>query len=441
MKSTFKKIGYIILGILGLGLIMTVFKLCPPTGPWPTPPWCVIFERQAFDVEVNVVPLSAIPAIGMFDTWGRNYNFRMFENTRDNIESSFERAQSLGAKEVFVHDFHRVVYRDNNTDISNTNYDIVDETFWNDFRDESFSEKDIRIMANAAHTRGMTLGISHNLAFVNIGKYITKGITGEISASVEEDYKKLTEATQSEEWIRVYFSKWQERLVARAKLYEKYHVDMMDVSPGFMTPSFSGHEILANTLWKDLIKGVRTEFSGKIVADASLYGFLDGRIGEENYRAYDYFNDADIVLVPFYGLHDIYRTPVGGDTSEIYTSLKHILGKVTDEASRRGLKLSLFFSPFSYKDAINQTPIEALDLNNPAVKNLVPDGQHQADAYQAMFEVVSENQTFERIITGNMWWDDALDPLVPVRVSIMPSFRNKPAESVIQQWFKGKIQN
>src|SRR3989338_7376067 len=37
----FKKIIFIVLGILvALLALMAVFKICPPQGPWPLPPWC-----------------------------------------------------------------------------------------------------------------------------------------------------------------------------------------------------------------------------------------------------------------------------------------------------------------------------------------------------------------------------------------------------------------
>src|SRR3990167_10339542 len=37
----FKKIIFIVLGILvALLALMAVFKICPPQGPWPMPPWC-----------------------------------------------------------------------------------------------------------------------------------------------------------------------------------------------------------------------------------------------------------------------------------------------------------------------------------------------------------------------------------------------------------------
>src|SRR5210317_1385558 len=97
---------FIILGclffVLGSGIgTMYYFDICPPKGPWPTPPWCEKYEfvQPEYTLEFETGYINQIPAVNMSDTWGRNYNFGMLENTRKNIDSSFERVQALGAEE------------------------------------------------------------------------------------------------------------------------------------------------------------------------------------------------------------------------------------------------------------------------------------------------------------------------------------------------------
>lgn len=149
--------------------IMAVFRFCPPQGPWPTPPWCQAdFTVYQYEVDVKPSPLTQIKAVNMYDTWGRNYNMNMFETTWLNIDSSFDRVQKLGAQEVYVHDFDRAVYN-GEFDYKSLDYQFVDEIFANDMRDESISESDLKKLAEAAHSRGLKLGIKRNLAFVNIG--------------------------------------------------------------------------------------------------------------------------------------------------------------------------------------------------------------------------------------------------------------------------------
>src|SRR3990167_6298531 len=56
----FKKTIFIILGILvALLAVMAVFKICPPQGPWPTPPWC---EGGMQLPEIKMPALPSIPS-------------------------------------------------------------------------------------------------------------------------------------------------------------------------------------------------------------------------------------------------------------------------------------------------------------------------------------------------------------------------------------------
>ena len=61
--------------------------------------------------------------------------------------------------------------------------------------------------------------------------------------------------------------------------------------------------------------------------------------------------------------------------------------------------------------------------------------QHQADAYEALFQAAENREYIDGIQSFLYWWDDAMDPdTTMVRVSISPSPRNKPAEAVIRKW-------
>jgi glutamate synthase (NADPH/NADH) small chain len=79
-------------------------------------------------------------------------------------------AKRLGAEEVYVHDFHRAVF-EGESSASSLNYQIQDEIFLNDFRDESIGIEDLKKLANSAHDRGLLLGIKHNMHFIDMSKY------------------------------------------------------------------------------------------------------------------------------------------------------------------------------------------------------------------------------------------------------------------------------
>ncbi len=437
-----KKLFIIILGIvLVVGIVvgtMFTFKICPPAGPWPMPPWCGVknFTRNSFEWQAVVKPLQQIKAVNMADTWGANYNFGMFENTRRNIESSFDRVKELGASEVYVHDFHRAIY-DHEVDFTSTSYKIVDEIFLNDFRDESMTVEDLEKLATAAHARGLKIGVKHNMSFVNIGKYIVSGLTGGIDSSVKNDLNKFNEG-HSEVWVRDFFDKWQTRLVERGKMYQAAGFDTMSITPTWMGPAFVGQEKLANELWKNLITDVRVVFTGKIHVEASVYGWLDGKDGQEDWLQYDYYKLADITEVRVYSLPGKYNTDLNPTGSEMRASISRLLDDLENRAKANGVKLSVFFAPFSYFNALNEGIVEFYDVLNPLVVSKKQDWQYQANAYQAFFEELSGRSFVERIIVSNFWWDDAMDPEVKPRISISGSFRNKIAEAVVSKWFNAR---
>ena len=155
-------------------------------------------------------------------------------------------------------------------------------------RDQSISVSEIKKLANAAHARWLKLWIKHNMAFVDIWKYIIKWIAGKIQDSVEQDYQTFN-ASHTQEWIKDYFAKRQARMVEKAKIYQEAWVDIMSISPTWMEPKFVWEEVLANNLQKQLIAEVRKVFTGKIYVEVSRFGFFENRDGKEDWSKYDFY--------------------------------------------------------------------------------------------------------------------------------------------------------
>lgn len=416
---------------------MFYWNICPPHGPWPTPPWCRSnFVIYNYDLEVAVEPLSQIKAVNMNDTWGRNYNMSMVETTQGNIDTSFDRLKAFGANEVYVHDFDRAIYV-GETNYESTDYKLADETFWNDMRDESINEAELKKLVDVAHSRGMKLGIKRNLAFVNIGKFILSGLKGNISADVSSDYAKFNKS-HSEEWIRDYFQKWQIRLIEKGRIYEKAGVDIMNISPTFQEPTFAGHEELANNLWKELIAELRKNFNGEIAVDFNIYGFNDGNNGTENWLKYDYYKSADIVEIKVYKVLEKYQLKNEQNNLSMQQEIESMIVDFDRKAGELGIKVSIFFAPSSYKYGIFLGPVEYLDVKNPAIFNLEKDYDAQANAFKYFFMAVKNTKNISRINVGNFAWDDAMDPEVRAKVSVSAGFRNKPAETVVKEWYLTK---
>ena len=428
MKKIFLFLFGIIVLFLVLSAVMFVFKLCPPKGPWITPPWCSAgFIRYNYSVSTNPIAFPQIKAVNMSDTWGRNYNMNMIESTRDNIVSSFSRVKELGVKEVYVNDFDRAVF-DDGADFTTTQYTIVDEIFLNDMRDEAMTENDIKTLVETAHAQGLLLGIKRNMSFVNIGKYISAGIKGEIQANVEADYEKFN-SSHTEEWIRDYFNKWNERMMAKATLYQKYGVDIMSITPTWMGPTFTEHETLANELQKKLIADVRKVFKGKVHVEVSRFGFFENKDGNEDWMKYDYYKDADVVEISIRELPEKYRD------GEMEVELPKYLADLNRVAGEKQTQISLFFAPSSYRDSMKHGSLEVLDYNSDAVKNAVADYEYQSKVFEIFFSSLPLLSHIERTNVGSFSWDDALDPEVKPKLSVASTFRNKPAEEIIKAWF------
>lgn len=434
MKKSILAIGGAILLIIIVVVFMFIFNACPPAGPWPTPPWCgEKFVRQKYDVKATPAFLSQVKAVNMYDTWGRNYNMGMMETTQANLETAFDRVRDLGAQEVFVHDFDRAVYSGGD-DFKSQNYEIVDEIFLNDMRDESISTSDLEKLVFGAHQRGLKLGIKRNIAFVNIGKYIKEGIAGNISGAVMSDYQEFN-SSHSEEWIKDYFQKWTERLIEKGRQYQAAGVDIMSISPSFQEPTFAGHEQLVNRLQKELISKLREVFAGKIMIDYNVYGLVDGKNGQEDWTKYDYYQEADIIEVKVYNILEKYYLADGRYEEAVKGEIEKMVADLNLRAIERGVEISIFFAPSSYKGGIFSGPVEYLDFKNPAIMNLEIDYSTQALAFDYFFNALKNQSNIERVNVGNFAWDDALDPEVKPRISVSAGFRNKPAEKVINAWY------
>jgi hypothetical protein len=266
------------------------------------------------------------------------------------------------------------------------------------------------------------------MSFVNIGKYISAGIKGEIQSTVESDYQKFNSG-HTEEWIRNYFAKWNERMVTKATLYQKYGVDIMSITPTWMGPTFAGHETIANELQKKLIADVRKVFKGKVYAEVSRYGFFENKDGNEDWTKYDYYKDADIVEMRIYDLPEKYHN------SKIEESIPQYLTDLNRVAKEKNTKLSLFFAPSSYDDSMKTGSLEILDYRSDKVKNAVLDYEYQSKVFEIFLRTLPPLENIERINVASFPWDDALDPEVKPKLSVASTFRNKPAEQLIEQWF------
>ncbi|RLJ09079.1 MAG: hypothetical protein DRP15_04245, partial [Candidatus Aenigmatarchaeota archaeon] len=375
-------------------------------------------------------------AIGVYmaDTWGANYNFNWFENTRKNIESSFERLKNIGSDEVYVNDFYMTVFDNESADWTiDTDYHIEPEIFANDFRDEAMTQDDLNRLANTAHKNGMKIGWRTSFHMVNIGKYI--GVK-DIAEEVEKDWERFTSVERTEEWIKDFFTKWKSLMLDRAEALNKAGFDIMIVTPGWHNPRFHPHEELANTLWKDLIIAVKKKFNGKVGVIVDRYGYLNKKTDSEDWSKYDFYKEADLVYYFVYYLPGKYKVKDNPSVAEIKQGFDRYFDDLEKLAEEDNINLSLMVGIQSFENSVNHEGfIEFYDFTNPKVKSVKKDWQHQADVFEAILQSL-EDRNFNKVIFIGYWWDDAMDPEVKPLISLAMSFRNKPAEGVFEKWAK-----
>jgi len=511
MRQLLKKIIVLISIFVILISIMAIFSLCPPEGPWPTPPWCdsckikigghtnltmvvsIPYNSHNSNIRLLIKGTkprvmeqigyltykTTIPVVGqeeieymfesidgiskqkstkitkknmtiydgvsswsnlnfspaflknfefdmmMFDTWGRNYNFLMIENTRDNIESSFERLKQLKIKKVVVTDMFRVVSNKKNV-YNSTDYKIEDAIFLDDFRDESLTKKDMINLAKSAHRNGMKLAVETSISFINYGKYMT---SRNIREDWDADLKKQTQ-NKTKDWVEDFYDKKEKKLLEVVHELDDAGVDEIFVNQRNEIP-LEPYEDYANKRLVELIDKIHNESSLKVnffVKEKDVFY-------DDWNKKKKLFDSADNLYIIIERVDKRYKPFYGMNFTNIKNNFSALLNDYRIWAEYNNLSVNVYFGVSSYKDSIINGYIEFNDIRNPMIKKLVPDWQYQADVYEAFLQS-AENYSFIKGITFmGYWWDDAMDPeTAKTRISISFSNRNKNVESTINKW-------
>ncbi|MBU1703939.1 MAG: hypothetical protein KJ922_01090, partial [Nanoarchaeota archaeon] len=382
-----------------------------------------IFDGIAFDSK-----LSSTFGVNMADTWGRNYNFNMIENTRENIETSFARVARLGAEEVIVHDFVMATFDGKgkaDVDLSDMGYELVPDIFANDFRDEGMTQDDLDKLARVAHADGLKIGLRFNLALNNIGDYIGKDIAKEEA----EDWARIT-SSKNKEWVMDFLDKWEDYMLKRAEMLNKAGFDMMVISPTWHPVTYQPYEAEANQRWTEIIQNVKQKFNGKIAVQVPLYSYLRND-GVEDWSKYDFYKDADTFYLEMQHLY----AGNEGLVDPSVDKMKGYFSRFLDDVEAKGDNPSMLIGFKSFKDSFsNYSPYHPEEYGRPEVAAMVPDWEHQADIFEAFFQAAEGRKNIARIVVEGYWWDDVMEPDTKIRQAISITCRSKNAEGVIMKW-------
>lgn len=378
-------------------------------------------------------------SIGLFmtDTWGKNYNMAMFEDTRSNIDSSFAAAAKTGATSVYVTDFHRAVFDNASADwVTDTGYRLEGDIFANDMRDEMMTQDDVNRLAAAAHNNGMKIGWKTSLHFADMSRYVASGISGNIGKDTAADWERWSSTPRTSEWTEAYFTKYRALLLEKAAMLNAAGFDEMIITPGWNTPNFHPTEKEANELWKETIRDVKAAFRGDVGVVLDAWGFMDGNNKAEDWTQYDYYTMADTCYYYFYTIPPKYVTSQDTDSGTLSREFDTYFDTLERNAKAKNIKIRLVPGIFSYTGGAvaNRFDIDMYDINNPAVKAAGKDWIGQAEAYDALFTAAEGRTSIGGIVPNGYSWDESMDPAVPARISIGIPFRTKPAEGVITKW-------
>ena len=363
----------------------------------------------------------------MFDTWGRNYNFMMVENTRNNIDSSFEKLKRLNMKSVVVTDMFRAVYEDGEGEFYNsTNYAIEDAIFSDDFRDESLSQEDMNRLAKAAHDNGMKLIVETGISLIDYGNYLH---SSNIRSDWDADLERQAHA-KTKEWVEDFCDKKEKKILEVASMLDKAGADEIFINQRNEIP-LSPYDSYADERLMELIDKIHETTSLKVNLFAKERDIFYADWASRS----KLFNSADNIYLIIEKIDPRYNPYEGMGFETTKDKYSALLDDYQEWAEENNLTVNVYFGASSYKDSAIKGYIEFNDIRSDLVKNTKPDWQYQADVYEAFLQS-AENRSFIKSITFmGYWWDDAMDPeTAKTKISISFSNRNKNVESTIMKW-------
>jgi hypothetical protein len=449
--------------LLGGVLGMWAGEICPPQGPWPQPPWCEaqspavylvlgqdthgynqqidfpkfndvmgylgsrVFVSHHFEpnlpeyIKGNYASNGKALNMGilMGDYWGSRFGLIKYdfgENTADNIDSSMDRVQSLGADLAEMTDFWELT----------SDFQIAPLS--DDYAYSRIPQEGLNHFAQAAEKRGMKSMLIVQLfdaAGMDTMQWLHKDISQ--TAGVQLWDKNLPEET----WDRLfeqhteYIMKSAQR--AEAAGFDFFVINMGDAGTAFLqdrnAPRF-------NQYYTDLANQVRTVYSGKV----GMFLWLNTM---RNNPTHIRFLDAlDFVVLSFDIGVDHLEPTFNVDATDVGAMQQAWETYFSDPAwqALQGKETFLCAMIFSYDGFFQKGWLPIGPVRDETV-----DYPEQAIGYESLFRALYENDfPVHGVIAGGYEW---LDRNVDMEAKVIPddresTIRNKPAEQIFYRWAK-----
>jgi hypothetical protein len=414
---------------------MFAFSLCPPSGPWPMPPWCVVGNELDFkNYQPDYIKYPAVASfkpqlgIGTMDIWGNPHLFlNLGEDTVRNYPSAIKRIGETGSKIYFFTDFINL-----GTD---TEIRILDQkTFPATY---NISEADLKSVvatarANSQERVMMLTNLSDTRDEIEgfIGSANAAGdIKEQLAGAAFKEFTQNKTALTSKDTLKTFNDqKWQEFLanlkiaiVSQAKKAQAAGVTDFVINPGDVIIDFYYPGNLSG-YWQDVRSEVKQVFDGRV----GFFGYPD-IITKTDVGGYDF------VVVYFEVNGDATARTIFADTQVELNSLATAWQKYFAQGFWQKIKAEkvLLVTVPSYTDVRTKGWIEPGKMNT----GLEPNQKEQALIYEALFENLAGSPTVDAVISYGYWWSANMFPRSkPFRNDLSHSIRNKDTESVFYHW-------
>jgi hypothetical protein len=355
------------------------------------------------------LPTEIKRSVGIKDVWlsqpNRSDNCLYsvpFAPMHEAIEKTFARAKSLGADQISFTNY---------VAIRNIPGAVIDPP-----SKAAVSEDDMKFVANAANKAGLGM-----VLYLNISQPAP-----------------MAWEVPNKEWLVTFIHNWEPFVLSQAKIAEETGMDAMMINHFDFDPWVGRFVETYQTEMLALLQKVRAIYSGNVL------------ITIEPITGTDYAKSSKLLSA----VDGYLLTPVGDvlkDATNKEVSVSNLKSLYLKSLSDIGKKLKQYNKPISFrvglysdKDALekgwNENMFCVLKDGDPCYqKKIQADFSEQAIAYEAMLEAFKEfNTTYFKVGAVDAygyWFSDVIlpDKSFP---QLGGTIRNKPAESIVFEWFK-----
>ncbi|MDO9131191.1 MAG: hypothetical protein Q7U34_15125 [Anaerolineales bacterium] len=387
-------------------------------------PYCAITKetvaypvRYLGDHELPRVDGAPLPAgitriIGIKDFWSSEPNLNRgcrsigHAAMKEAYEKTLQRVKSLGAEKITF-----------------TNY-----VFFSNFKNAEIGgpevpEGDLRFAVTKAREQNLEV-----ILYLNIGSYLNIG--GPSMETVSD--------IPSASWLSTLIHNWEPFVLDQAKIAEETKVYAIMLNHFDYQPNIKGFEDTFQNGMLALLKKIRNVYSGKV------FLMIEPLWGADLSKLDTLLNQVDgFIYTP--------PTSILYESDDKTVSVSHLKTLYLNNFADLGRDFGKY-NKLIYFRVLIQSSEEFLEKgwnedvgciargDDPCYqKNLEVDFSAQAVAYEAMMEAIKQTHNNYFTVGGvdsyGYWFTDVILPDVS-QPQIAQSVRNKPAESIVYEWFK-----